>query len=711
MITVPIIDDTLVEFDETFSVTLSNPTGGATLGTLTTSTVTILDNDLPPTAGVFTIAPAALSILENGGSATLVVNRSGGSSGAVSVAFATANGTATAGSDYTANSGILSFADGQTSSTISVLITDDTLVEFDETFTVTLSNPTGGAALGTTTVSTVTILDNDFPGIQGHVYCDSNGNGIENIGEASVGATVFVDLNQNNVLDAIEPSTTTDGSGNYVFASVVSGASTVVLVVPNGCRGIPQSLPVIGDLLEGGFLAREVELADADNDGDDDVWLINDLSHDVTIFVNDGGSFTTTRTISFPFPNGRPQAIDVWQPSIGPAIVAVAVVGDSPTTANGLTRPGQGAVYEVIGGQVTNTIPMGDGPIDVAIDDFDGDMLPDFVTANFRSSDVYLYLSTTKTTAKIADASVAMSVTAGDFDNDGNRDIALVGYGSAEVQVLLGDGEGAFPRKFVQPSFSSLISVGAVNLDGLGGDELIVLGYDGDLAILSAGPSGVSQLSQTQLGARTTKFEVGDLNRDGVLDLVVIRPGSALMDFLVGNGLGGFTFVGQSNEAATPVDVIFTDIDGDMVDDLVIANVFGNLPNSSYALPSDVSFLKLNVVVTAIVAQRADFAPIAFKHLDVNRDNRVTALDALQVINAMTRISGGEGESVTVTLPSATDVNGDGRTSALDALMIINYMSREPAAEGLQVRVDDIMSNDDEDRITAIDLVLTQYLV
>ncbi|MGB7326276.1 MAG: Calx-beta domain-containing protein [Rubripirellula sp.] len=169
-ITVAITNDTAVESDETFTVTLSNATGGATLGTTTVSTATIVDNDtVTPVPGVLSISPATVSVGEAAGNATFTVTRTGGSDGAVTVGYTTANGTATAGSDYTANNGTVSFADGETSKTISVAILNDTAVESNETFTVTLSNPTGGATLGTTTVSTATIVDNDtvtpIPGV------------------------------------------------------------------------------------------------------------------------------------------------------------------------------------------------------------------------------------------------------------------------------------------------------------------------------------------------------------------------------------------------------------------------------------------------------------------------------------------------------------------------------------------------------------------
>ncbi|PRC49416.1 calcium-binding protein, partial [Mycobacterium sp. ITM-2017-0098] len=74
----------------------------------------------------------------------------------VSVAYATSNGTATAGSDFTAKSGTVTFAAGVTSQQISVAVVGDTVVEQNETFTVTLSSPTGatiadGSAIGTIT--------------------------------------------------------------------------------------------------------------------------------------------------------------------------------------------------------------------------------------------------------------------------------------------------------------------------------------------------------------------------------------------------------------------------------------------------------------------------------------------------------------------------------------------------------------------------------
>jgi hypothetical protein len=121
----------------------------------------------PPAAGALQLTAATTSVNENAGTATITLSRAGGTAGAVSVQYATSNGTATAGSDYTAASGTLSWAAGESANkTVIVAIADDTAVDANETFTVTLSSPTGGATLGTPTAAVVTIIDNE-PGSGG----------------------------------------------------------------------------------------------------------------------------------------------------------------------------------------------------------------------------------------------------------------------------------------------------------------------------------------------------------------------------------------------------------------------------------------------------------------------------------------------------------------------------------------------------------------
>jgi hypothetical protein len=161
-ITVTVLSDTLVEGDETFGVALSSPTGGATLGSPSAATVTIVDVITP---GTIALTASSFTVQENAGTVSITATRTGGSSGAVGVSYATSNGTATAGSDYTAAAGTILWASGDTApKTFTVTVNDDAAMEGNETFTVTLSNPTGGAALGSPSSATVTIVDNDGAG-------------------------------------------------------------------------------------------------------------------------------------------------------------------------------------------------------------------------------------------------------------------------------------------------------------------------------------------------------------------------------------------------------------------------------------------------------------------------------------------------------------------------------------------------------------------
>ena len=146
----------MVEGNETVIVTLSNPSG-ATLGTDTVHTYTITDND----SAMVDFNATSSSGAESTSSAALQVDLSTSSSSNVTVDYAV-TGTATGtGTDYTLANGTLTITAGNTTGTITIAsIVDDALVEGNETVIVTLSNPSG-ATLGSDTVHTYTITDND----------------------------------------------------------------------------------------------------------------------------------------------------------------------------------------------------------------------------------------------------------------------------------------------------------------------------------------------------------------------------------------------------------------------------------------------------------------------------------------------------------------------------------------------------------------------
>lgn len=114
--------------------------------------------------GTIQLTFSTTSVGEAAGTVTVTATRTGGSEGAVSVSINTANGTAVAPADYGAVvGGTLSWADGDTApKSLNITIVNDLLDEPDETFTVTISSPTGGATLGSPATATITIVDDDL---------------------------------------------------------------------------------------------------------------------------------------------------------------------------------------------------------------------------------------------------------------------------------------------------------------------------------------------------------------------------------------------------------------------------------------------------------------------------------------------------------------------------------------------------------------------
>ena len=171
-ISVPTTDDTERESDEHFRVTLSNPSG-ATLNDAT-GEGTIFDNDGGPTMPELSIGDASV---EEGGMARFEVRLAPSNDQTVTVAYSTTDGTAAAGTDYTAQSDTLTFPASQTAvtMTISVQTTDDDEQESDERFMVILSSPSGATLNDDTGEGT--IIDNDGDGGGGNGGGNGGGGG------------------------------------------------------------------------------------------------------------------------------------------------------------------------------------------------------------------------------------------------------------------------------------------------------------------------------------------------------------------------------------------------------------------------------------------------------------------------------------------------------------------------------------------------------
>ncbi len=233
-ITVPVIGDTIVEPNETFFVNLTTPTNATIADNQGIGTIINDDNAGTPT---LSINDVTLTEGNSGTSnATFTVSLASAATSNVTVNYATANGTATAGSDYTTTSGLVTFTPGQTTRTINVPVIGNTVSEADETFSVNLTTPTNATIADNQGIGT--IINDDLP-----TLIINNVSIIEgNSGTNHVNFTVFLSgLNTKTV--TVNYAT---ANGTATAGSDYNSASGLVTFTP-GQFTQTISVPVIGD--------------------------------------------------------------------------------------------------------------------------------------------------------------------------------------------------------------------------------------------------------------------------------------------------------------------------------------------------------------------------------------------------------------------------------------------------------------------------------
>jgi endoglucanase len=164
-------------------ISVSNGTSTKALPAFDINVTKAVATGIPPTAAspqAVALSAASLAVAQSAGKVTLTATRSGGTTGAVSVKYATSNGTASAGQNYTAQSGALSWAAGDASAKSIVVPVSSTVISNPVTFKVALASPSG-AALGTPAATTVTVNKNSGLAISvsGNRLIDAQGSEVQ----------------------------------------------------------------------------------------------------------------------------------------------------------------------------------------------------------------------------------------------------------------------------------------------------------------------------------------------------------------------------------------------------------------------------------------------------------------------------------------------------------------------------------------------------
>ena len=288
-ITVLVNGDTTFETNEAFTVNLSNASGATISDGSGAGTVT---ND--DTAPSFSISGAGSSAEGDSGTTAYVftVTKNGSTALTSSVDFATADGTATAGGDYVDNSGTLTFAPGDTTKEITVLINGDMTFENNETFTVALTNPVNatisissapGSILNDDTAPTFAI--DDVTHNEGNTGQTSYVFTITKTGATALSASVtFATVNGTATTADFDYS---PNSGTRSFAANETTKQITVLVTGEAKYELDEAFTVHLSTPAGASISDADGTGAITNDDAAPSFTINDVSH------NEGNSGTT----------------------------------------------------------------------------------------------------------------------------------------------------------------------------------------------------------------------------------------------------------------------------------------------------------------------------------------------------------------------------------------------------------------------------------
>ncbi|HEX6131178.1 MAG TPA: Calx-beta domain-containing protein [Actinomycetota bacterium] len=375
-VAVPLVDDAFDEADEDLTLTLSGPTN-ATI-TVGTASGTIVDDDQPSAISVDDVEVEE----GDGGSvaASFTVALTNPSGSAVTVDYATADGTAVAGEDYAAAGGTVTFAAGDTSETVEVDVAGDLLDEDDETFTLQLSDESGAALDDAEGVATIQDDDPDpVVSIGDAIAIEDSTLSFPVTLDAASGRTVTVDYATSDGT-ATDPDDYAGSSGTVTFAPGDTAETIDVALVDDA---IDEAVETMSVTLSGPSNAAVGDGSAVGTVVDDETAQL--LIDDVTVAEGDAGSTMATFTVTLSTESASTVSVDyatadatatagadyaaasgtlTFSPGDTSETVEVDVLGDaldeaSETYAVGLTDPSNAPVADASGvGTITDDDPL-----------------------------------------------------------------------------------------------------------------------------------------------------------------------------------------------------------------------------------------------------------------------------------------------------------------------------------------------------------------
>jgi hypothetical protein len=274
---------------------------------------------------------------------------------------------------------------------------------------------------------------------------------------------------------------------------------------------------------------------------------------------------------------------------------------------------------------------VGKGPVSVAIEDLNKDGYLDIVTANYKSNSVSVLFGNSIGTFSPAPHSPysvgthSWSVSIADLNGDSYLDIVIANKGDNSVSVLLGNSAGTFAQAPDSPYSVGVeprsVAIADLNKDGY--LDIVTANYESNSVSILLGCSGVafsqSKNSPYSVGTNPYSVVIGDLNKDGYLDIVTANYGAHSISALLGNSVGTFSQAPNSpySVGVQPHSIAIPDLNKDGYLDIVVVNSGSN----------SISVLLGNSAGTFSQAPNSPYTtgenPVSVAIADLNKDNNL----------------------------------------------------------------------------------------